>query len=268
VAKLLQILMYILLYTPLVSFVYGNSADFQQNFKSLQYNLVDGLPDVYLHPNSEKIGQTWINGTVWEKHLIQKFYSLLPKNDFFVVIDLGAQTGCFSLLAQYFPNSAWYAFEPIQEAADTLKANLALNGIHNVTVHQKAVMDFSGQITLKMPAMNLWGLSTVGSHVKRKEFGPVIEERVVECTDLDSFVDNHKIRKVHFIKIDTEGSELSILRGARKMIMSDHPIILIEYNEINMSQCDVNRQDIDSLLKEMGYTWELISSEDILCIPQ
>ena len=41
----------------------------------------------------------------------------------------------------------------------------------------------------------------------------------------------------------------------------------MEYNEINMNQCGALRQDIDNFLTEMGYTWELISTEDILCIP-
>lgn len=91
------------------------------DFKILKYNLVRELPDIYIHADCEKIGVTWSNGIVWEKHLIEKFHSLLPKNDFFVVLDLGAQTGCFTLLAKYFPDSIWYAFEPIKEAADLLK---------------------------------------------------------------------------------------------------------------------------------------------------
>ncbi len=230
----------------------------------LKYNLIENSPDIYLHPMSEKIGHTWWHGHVWEKHLIQKFYSLLPVNEFFVALDLGAQTGCFSLLAKYFPNSVWYSFEPIEEAAATLKENLLLNNIGNVFVHQMAATDFSGKITLKMPAMNEWGLSTIGSNVLR--FTPVME-REVECIELDSFVAAHHIQKVHFMKLDTEGSELYILRGARKMIMRDHPIILMEYNETNMKQCGICKEDVDTFLRAMGYQWKLISSEDILCIP-
>jgi len=237
----------------------------QADTEKLHYNLVDGLPDIYIHPNSEKIGHTWSNGTVWEKHLIQKFYSLLPSNDFFVAIDLGAQTGCFSLLAKYFPNSRWYSFEPLQEAAATLKENLVLNNINNVIIHQMAVSDFSGKAKLKMPAMNEWGLATIGEKPLRFD---TVMEREVECIDLDSFIAAQHIGKVHFMKLDTEGSELSILRGARKMIMRDHPIMIMEYNETNMKQCGILKKDVDKFLLEMGYTWKLVSSEDILCIPQ
>lgn len=232
------------------------------NDQILKYNLVNGLSDIYITPITEKIGHTWTNGDVWDKPLIQKFYSLLPKNDYFVAIDLGAQTGSFSLLAKFFPQSRWYAFEPIEEAATALKENLGLNDIHNVSVYQMAASNFSGKTTLKMPAMNAWGLSTIGSNVQR--FTPVME-RTIECIDLDSFIDAQQIEKVHFMKLDTEGSELYILRGAVKMIMRDHPVILMEYNETNMKQCGILKQDVDNFLTEMGYEWALISSEDILC---
>jgi FkbM family methyltransferase len=245
--------MYILLYFPILC------------AEVKKYNLVESMPDVYITPISEKIGHTWLGNTVWEKHLIQKFYSLLTAHrDSCVVLDLGAQTGSFSLLAKYFPNSIWYAFEPIQEAADALKENLMLNKITNVFVCQKAVADFSGTVTLQMPAMHEWGLSTIGSNPLR--FNTVMK-REIECIDLDSFISIHNINKVHFMKLDTEGSELYILRGAKNMIMRDHPIMIMEYNETNMKQCGIQKQDVDTFLQEMGYTWKLISSEDILCIP-
>jgi FkbM family methyltransferase len=252
---------YIIISLSLVS-LFSLSA--HKDITKLSYNLVHGLPPIYIDAHSEKIGHTWSNGTVWEQHLIQKFYALLPKNEFFVVLDLGAQTGCFTLLAKYFPNSAWYAFEPITEAATTLQNNLTLNDIHNVSVHQMAVTDFSGTITLKMPSMHAWGLSTIGSNPMR--FTPVME-REIQCINLDSFIDAQKINKVHFMKLDTEGSELSILRGAQKMIMRDRPIMLIEYNDINMQQCSISKQELHAFLKELGYTWQLVSTEDILCIP-
>jgi FkbM family methyltransferase len=232
--------------------------------KALQYNLIDNLPPIYINPASETIGCTWSNGLVYEKPLIQKFYSLLPTDQPFVVFDLGAQTGSFSLMAKYFPLSTWHAFEPIKEATDILESNLVLNDIHNVAVHQVAVADFLGTITLRMPSRSLWGLSTIGSNLLRFKRHT---KREVECIDLDTFVERHHIDRVHFMKLDTEGSELAILRGARKMIARDHPIMIMEYNETNMKQCNVLKKDIDDFLSQMGYIWKLISGEDILCIP-
>ena len=233
---------------------------------AISYNLVLDKPNIEITPLTEKIGHTWVNGVVWDKPLIYEFYSLLKqaKSDI-VVLDIGAQTGCFSLLAKYFPYSTWYAFEPIQEAVTALQDNVKLNAINNVSVLQTAVSDFSGTITLKMPDMGVWGLATIGATPLR--FDTVVSEREVPCIDLDSFVRTNNIKRIDFIKIDTEGAELSILRGAQQMILRDHPVILMEYNEMNMKQCGVTKEEINQFLTEVGYTWKQISSDDILCLP-
>jgi len=234
------------------------------NNQLLKYNLIDGLPDIYLSPESEKIGVTWNNGYVWDKSLIKLFYSLLPLHDECVVFDLGAQTGSFTLLAKFFPNSTWYAFEPLEEAINTLKQNIKFNNIQNVLVYQKAASNFCGKATLNMPSQDQWGCATIGDNPLRY---PIVEQRDVECITLDSFIEEHNIKKVHFMKIDTEGAELLILHGAKKLIQRDHPILLLEYNETNMKQCHISTNDLHQFLKDMGYTWELVSEEDILCIP-
>ncbi len=232
------------------------------NVEKIEYNLVKNLPDIYITPFAEKIG-TWSNGIVYDQPLIQKFFNLLNLHqNFFVMLDLGAQTGSFSLLAKYFPNSKWYSFEPIQEVEAILKENLIINDIKNVSTYQMAVSDFSGSNTIKMPPINRWGGATLGSN---PNFTTVLE-RKIECIDLDSFIINENIKKVHFMKLDTEGHELFILRGAKKMIVRDKPIILMEYNEYNMKQCNVKKDDIHDLLTELGYNWVKISDDDILCI--
>ena len=71
----------ILLYIPLFIFnicfsltnLYGN---LPRDVSVLRYNLVEGLPDIYIDQISEKIGRTWMKGYVWDKDLIHKFYSL------------------------------------------------------------------------------------------------------------------------------------------------------------------------------------------------
>lgn len=232
---------------------------------ALSYNLVSGRPNVLLVPASELIGHTWSNGLVWDKPLIEKFYQVLSAHQQpFVVFDLGAQTGSFSLLAKFFPHSRWYAFEPISEAAEILKQNLALNAIDTVSVHQAAAANFTGTATLYMPPVSAWGLATLGTFVER--FNPV-GTREVPCIELDRFAEIQGIERVDFMKLDVEGFELNILQGARAIIERDHPVILMEYNEINMRQCGIQKKEVDAFLVENGYAWALVSTEDILCVP-
>lgn len=241
---------------------YGEDA--RQNAKV--YNLVNGLPNIYLLPMSEQIGVTWSYGNVWDKSVIEKFYSLIAaKNDHCTVLDVGAQTGSFTLLAKFLPHSEWHAFEPIQEAAETLSGNLSINDIYNVTVVQKAASNVPGVATLKLPPLNDLGLATLGSNVLR--FTPV-QEREVACIDLDGYVDALAIQKVDFIKIDTEGWELNVLKGGEKMLRRDRPVILMEFNVTNMQQCNVTPREIETYLDSLGYDWKSISSDDILCMPR
>lgn len=231
----------------------------------IPYNLVDGLPNIYITSATEAIGHTWEHGVVWDKPLISKFYNLMAeKAEPFVVLDIGAQTGSFSLLAKFLPLSKWYSFEPIEEAISALNENLILNDIQNVSLHQMAVSNTRETKTLKMPPQNAWGLATIGDECIR--FQPV-SVRTIHCVDLDTFVQEQGIAKVDFIKIDTEGWEYFVLQGAMKLILRDRPIILMEYNETNMSQCHVVKQQIDDLLYSIDYQWELVSSEDVLCTP-
>ena len=138
------------LYFDLVVFCAVASCSFLSGSK--KYNLVSGMPDIYITDATELIGETWNNGTVWDKPLIEVFYKELKEsNGSFVFLDIGAQTGSFTLLSKYFPNSQWYAFEPIVEATNELKKNLLLNEIKNVSVHQLGVSDCSGWRNLKLP---------------------------------------------------------------------------------------------------------------------
>ena len=232
----------------------------------IPYNLVYELPNILISEQTERLGETWRHGEVWDKPLINRFFSLMHnKTEPLVVLDVGAQTGSFTLLSKFMPASQWYAFEPIQEAADLLKGNLELNEIQNVEVHPVAVSDRAGSVSLKLPIDAHWGLSTLGDTPLR--FG-VYSTRAVESIDLDTFALNKGIKKVDFIKIDTEGWELFVLRGAKELIRRDKPTILMEFNRTNMEQCQVDPGDVLHMLYELDYEWTLVSSEDLLCTPR
>lgn len=233
--------------------------------KSFKYNLVSGLPDIYITDKTESIGETWKMGRVWDKPLIEKFYTLLKNRaDFFVVFDVGAQTGSFTLLSKFFPNSHWYSFEPIQEAVGELVANFQLNEIPNVEVCQVCISDRCGEAALKLPLDSHWGLATLGSGKLRFT---KYEERLSPCIFLDQFVLANDIAKVNFIKIDTEGWEFFVLKGAQSVIKRCRPTILMEFNQDNLRQCGVKEEDLFSFLREQGYTWQAAGDDDLLCTP-
>ena len=86
----------------------------------------------------------------------------------------------------------------------------------------------------------------------------------VHVVSLDEFVDFYQVKDVTLIKIDTEGYELPILKGARRLLQRDHPLIYSEIGNITFPQYLMKIEDFLSqfekdmpvviFLKELGYT--------------
>ena len=202
------------------------------------------------------------NGTMWENASIRQFFSCINNNNYNIV-DIGAQSGLYSLFAKYLPNSTFYSFEPFIDTYNCLNDNLKLNNINNVKTFNVGISDISGTNTLNTSKGHN-GLHTMGSNPLRfNDINPI----TINTTTLDDFFFNKNI-PVHFIKIDTEGWEYNILKGAGNTIKKYRPAIQLEWNITNMKQCNVNEDDLLSLLKNYGYYEKSIANEEKLFYPK
>jgi FkbM family methyltransferase len=162
-----------------------------------------------------------------------------------VVVEVGANFGAHTvfLAQQAGPSGLVLAFEPQRIVFQALCANIALNSLPNVVCQQQAVSSQSG--SLKIPMFdytregNFGGLS-LGSF----EFG----EDVPVVT-----IDGLNLQRCNFIKIDVEGMEADVLRGAARTVEQFKPILYVE-NDRQDKAPELVRQ-IDS----MGYNmyWHL-----------
>lgn len=137
-----------------------------------------------------------------------------------LVLDVGANIGAHTVfLAQAVgPTGAVIAFEPQRLMFQTLCANVALNSLVNVHCQQAAVGDSPGVVivpTLDPTRENNFGGVSVGS---RSNGEPV---PVVRLDDLH-------LNRCRLIKIDVEGMELQVLRGAAKLIEQHAPALYVE----------------------------------------
>jgi FkbM family methyltransferase len=158
-----------------------------------------------------------------------------PKKPSAIVLDIGAQSGAFSLLAKYHPDTKWFCFECDPTNYSLLQENIKLNNINNCSTFQLALSNQNEKTTLHRS--DHFGLHTLGSNPIRFRDEPS-RNIEVETTSIDEFVATHNLPSVDFIKIDTEGCELNILRGAIKTIAKFKPKILFEYCEENLQQFD------------------------------
>ncbi len=135
-----------------------------------------------------------------------------------VVIDAGANIGIFSALAASLCHEGQiYSFEPGTNAFATLQKNLAC--YHNAKAINSALGDFphSGRLYL--------GSSTTVNAVSDDITAQTTTTEKIEINSIDNFVREEKLKRVDFIKIDTEGYEEKVIKGASETIKKFSPII-------------------------------------------
>jgi len=157
------------------------------------------------------------------------------------VVDVGANIGNHSLyFAKYFQNVA--SFEPHPLNFKLLEVNTA--SISNIQVFPYALGSALGKAVIQEMEGNM-GSSSL--HRKDNELG----RWEVDVQVLDSWT--HVFSAVSLIKIDTEGHEFEVLRGASGVITRDWPVILFERSEGLDFFGDSDRAV--SFLEELGYSF-------------
>jgi FkbM family methyltransferase len=137
-----------------------------------------------------------------------------------VAIDVGANVGQTALaLGTVFPEADVYSFEPIESTFEALRRALA--GHPHLCPFQLAVAEAPGE--LHMTAVPGEGRNRIVS----AEGATAVE--TVKATSVDEFCREHSLHHVDILKIDVEGAEMGVLRGATATLSScDVPFILLE----------------------------------------
>lgn len=202
---------------------------------------------------------TWENNTVSQIGAVE-FFSMFVKDELnFTVVDIGAQSGAFSLMSKFFKNTYWYSFEPDPDNFECLIQNINLNEITNIHPLNLAINNINGKTDLRI-CVNHRGLNTLGENLTRfSENESYIYE--VETKTLDSLFE---YKKIDLIKIDTEGCEYNILQGAKSVIKKYKPFIFMEYSDINLAQFNHTISDLNNLIHELNYQIVSIFDDNIL----
>ena len=138
-------------------------------------------------------------------------------------VDVGASIGEFAIMMAAMPNvSEVVAFEPSGTAAHAIERSAAANGFRHVVVVAKAVGDVPGTVRFE-PCARSPGLS-------RTTTDPDSRGIAVACVTLDTTLE--PCQEPSILLIDTEGSELRVLRGGRTFIERERPLIIFEYNDV------------------------------------
>lgn len=182
----------------------------------------------------------------WERLLTINYREYVPKAS--VVIDIGAHHGMHSRrLLRYLEPAQLILVEPIPDMAARLRREFKRH--RQVEVRQVALGDRSGTVDFVVNDVS------PGESGLRDRHGQQTESAMHAIrVDLERLDDWDLTAKVDFIKLDVEGGEIDVLRGAARLLAENRPIVGIEYAGSTASTYGYDWGTIQELAAEAGYS--------------
>jgi FkbM family methyltransferase len=174
-----------------------------------------------------------------------------------VAFDVGANYGLYSLLfAKSVGEGSVFAFEPEPWNFERLTRNIALNDASAVTPIRAAVFRTDGEVQLNVYPREQHGWHTLGRPAMELDGKPCRPEATVgvPAVTLDTFCGEHGIARIDLLKIDVEGAELDVLRGAQTLLESGAiGCVLFEVSPLMLEGMGHTVEEVFTYLRERGF---------------
>lgn len=207
-----------------IMFVYKDSYSF--NYDENEINFVFDNKDFYM---SKLITS---KQTFYELPYLEylRDNKIIKSND--TIVEVGAYLGNHTIYFSKIIGCKYiHSFEPTEESFKVLQKNIQLNNMANVSLYNYPVAS-------KIAHMNVTERDTNNPGANQYNFS----DKGIETVTIDSM----NFENVNFIKIDAEGMEVDVLKGAIETIKKFKPIIMIEIEKNN-------RKKLNSWIKENNY---------------
>jgi FkbM family methyltransferase len=170
----------------------------------------------------------------YSDELIRQIVGRLP--DAGLLFDVGANAGLVTFqVAQRRPDARIVAFEPNPAAVEAWQRNRRLSASRSVTLEATAVGDQVGSVNLDAPATDL-GAGLVAPSGRGVE---------VPATALDAYCASRGIDRIDVVKVDVEGFEPEVLRGARELLAAGAiRSLIVELNDGHFARRGGSRRAI------------------------
>lgn len=193
--------------------------------------------------------RSFVYGT-WETEVVNAMQELVQPGT--CVVDIGAHIGFYTLVLSKFvgPSGRVLAFEPLPGNFSVLSENIRLNHLHQAEAVPKAVLDRSCELSADMfddgPLPGSVPFSTPRSSTQPH----------VSAVALDDFLENESAPPVKFMKVDVEGAESLVLKGASRTITTYHPALIIEIHHFGSS---ADKSPVLDTLHDWGYSTQWLN---------
>lgn len=194
---------------------------------------------------------------VWEDHILDVILKHVKPNS--IAIDAGANIGTITipLAMAVGKDGIVYSFEMSKVAFDRLNQNIELNMLSNVKTFNSALSDspndeiYYDEIDFQIN----------GNHgdIRIKEAG--------KTKNLTSTIDNYSLNNVSFIKVDCQGYDLKVLKGAKDTIIRNAPTVVFEWESDMAIKHGDTFDDVLKFFEEINYSVVKIKKDDWLALP-
>jgi FkbM family methyltransferase len=235
----------------------------EEKLRSLSYRSVQLIPGLAL-PVRLPFGGWWLaqddfcgsgifhgNFENAERRFVERF--LRPG---MIVLDIGAHHGFYSLLASRKVGASGMvlSFEPSPRERRRLKQHLWLNRCRNVTVESCALGETSSAAELYL----VHGIQTGCNSLRPPQGTEATTTFRIQVSRLDDVLARRGMKQVDFVKMDVEGAELTVLKGATHLLEGpSRPAFLAEVYDIRTQPWDYQAKEIIAYLRDIGYEWHM-----------
>jgi len=163
------------------------------------------------------------------------------------IIDAGAYIGDSSLALTRFTSANVHAFEPFEESFNKMLNNIKINDVNNIVPVKASLSDMNGEEKIYLSGDNVQGITS------DENFRRYDKSFTIKTMTIDSYVQENNLN-VGFIKVDIEGAEQRLLKGAIETIKSQKPLLSLSIYH-NPSDFFEIKPWIENL--DLGYTFKI-----------
>ena len=217
-------------------------------FKDILDYRLTGYPRLYLFVERFR---DWIN---WDKRV---YLSFVRRGD--TVIDVGANIGTHAVFLSHLVRAEGrvLAFEPLGPNIDSLRETIRRRSrISNISIFQTAVgnpLKPHHDTIISVPGDDLTQASLRRQNAGSWQVGGHVREYKVSLTSLDTEDAVKALPRIDFLKIDVEGGELDVWKGAEKTIARHQPLVYCEVYDKWATSFGYTPGDLLSLARSLGY---------------
>jgi FkbM family methyltransferase len=200
-----------------------------------------------LFPKDNAITSSIIEGWQYEQYMFEFLYKNLIDTNGKDIIDVGGNNGNFAIDFAHMvgDNGKVHSFEPQRLIYYQLCGNVFMNGLDNVYCHNIAIGSCVDSVYIETPNYFEKGYVNFGN-VKVGNNGDSVMQ-----LPLDAFENDFK--DVVFIKIDVQGSELNVIRGAENVIAKHRPYLFVEFEEDLLQEAGTSEKELQERIESLGY---------------